>query len=271
MPTIDVNGLEMYYELEGSGPPVVLLAGLTQDHLGWAMQQPALVAAGYRTLAVDNRDAGQTAQSRSGYTIRQFADDTIGLMDALGLPSAHIVGSSMGGMIAQEIALAHPQRVMSLTLVCTTASIDAELAGVLRAWKAARPHGADDDFVLALSPWLFTYRFLQQPDAVRGFMGLVRGNPFPQTAASFVRQCDAILSHDTQDRVARIAAPTHVIVGSEDVLTPPRLSHALAGRIPGAKLTEIPASAHVLFLESPEPFNQAMLAFLDAQAPSATV
>jgi pimeloyl-ACP methyl ester carboxylesterase len=271
MPKIDVNGLEMYYELEGSGPTVVLLAGLTQDHLGWAMQQPALVAAGYRTLAIDNRDAGQTAQSRSSYTIRQFADDTVGLMDALGLPSAHVVGSSMGGMIAQEIALEHPQRVMSLTLVCSTASIEPEMAGVLRAWKAARPHAADDDFVLSLSPWLFTYRFLQQPEAVRGFMGLVRNNPFPQSAAGFLRQCDAVLSHDTEARLGRITVPTHVIVGAEDVLTPPRLSHVLAERIPGARLTTVPDSAHVLFLESPEAFNQPMLAFLDAQPKPAAV
>jgi pimeloyl-ACP methyl ester carboxylesterase len=266
MPKIDVRGLEMYYEIEGSGPPVVLLAGLSQDHLGWAVQQPALVAAGYRTLSVDNRDAGQTAQSRSSYTIRQFADDTVGLMDALGLSSAHIVGASMGGMIAQEIALNHPGRASSLTLVCTAASIDAELSGVLRAWKAARPHCAEDDFVLSLSPWLFSYRFLQQPEAVGGFMQLVRGNPFPQTVAGFQRQCDAVLSHHTEDRLGRIEVPTHVIVGTEDTLTPPRLSRVLAEHIPGARLTELPQVAHVMFLESPDTFNPPLLQFLEAEA-----
>ena len=262
MPKTTVNGLEMYYELEGSGPPVVLIAGLSQDHLGWAFQVPAVAAAGYRCLSFDSRDAGQTSESASPYAIRQFADDTVGLMDAVGLTSAHIVGASMGGMIAQEMALQHPARVSSLTLVCTASRIDAELGGILRAWKVQRPHGDPVDFVLSLSAWLFTHRFYQQPEAVRGFLQMVRDNPYPQSAAGFQRQCDAVLSHDTHDGLARITAPTHVIVGTEDILTPPRLSRELADRIQGATLTEVPDTAHVLFLEKPEAFNAALLRFL---------
>ena len=262
MPKTKVNGLEMYYELEGSGPPVVLIAGLSQDHLGWAFQVPALVAAGYQCLSFDNRDAGQTTESATPYTIRQFADDTAGLMDAVGLASAHIVGASMGGMIAQELALSHPARVSSLTLVCTASGMDSEMAGVLRAWKVQRPHGDPVDFVLSLSAWLFTHRFSQQPEAVRGFLQMVRDNPYPQSAAGFQRQCDAVLSYDAQDRAGRISAPTHVIVGTEDILTPPRQSRELADRIPDATLTEVPEAAHVLFLEKPQEFNAVLLEFL---------
>lgn len=266
MPKATVSGLEMYYELEGAGPPVVLIAGLSQDHLGWAFQVPALVGAGYRCLSFDSRDAGQTAQSTAAYTIRQFADDTVALMDALGLPAAHIVGLSMGGMIAQEIALTYPAHVSSLTLAGTTAAIDPQLAGILRAWKAARPHCADDDFVLSLSSWLFTYRFHQNPDAVRGFLDLVRSNPFPQSVEGFQRQCDAVLAHDVESTLAEITAPTHVMVGMEDALTPPRHSRELAARIPGATLTEVPAGGHAFSLETPDAFNDAMLGFLGRQA-----
>jgi pimeloyl-ACP methyl ester carboxylesterase len=271
MPKLIVKGLEMYYELEGAGPPVVLLPPLSQDHYAWGMQLPALAAAGYQTLALDNRDAGQTAQSTAPYTIRQFAEDAVGLMDAVGVAQARVVGGSMGGMIAQEIAIHYPDRVLSLTLVCTAASIEPELAGVIRAWRAARPHVPDDEFVQALSAWLFTHRFYQEVEAARGFMELVRGNPFPQSAAGFQRQCTAILSHDTVDRLERITAPTHVIVGAEDVLTPPRYSRALAAAISRARLTVVPGGAHALFNEIPDVFNRAMLQFLDAQPKPTTV
>jgi pimeloyl-ACP methyl ester carboxylesterase len=186
-------------------------------------------------------------------------------MEAVCVSSAHIVGASMGGMIGQEMALKHPNRIASLTLVCTVAAVDEEMAGVLRAWKASRPHVAADNFTLSLSAWLFTHRFFQQVEAVRGFMQLVRGNPFPQSVEGFQRQCDAVHGHNAADRVSTIAAPTHVIVGAEDILTPPRHSRALAAAIRGAQLTEVPAAAHVLWLEKPEDFNRALIGFLQSQ------
>ena len=265
MPKTNVRGLEMFYDVQGDGPPVVLIGGLSQDHQGWLFQVPALTAAGFRSVLFDSRDAGQTAHSSAAYDIRQMAEDTIGLMDAIGLPSAHVVGLSMGGMIAQEMAINHPSRVSSLTLVCTFASSDPELGGALRAWRDARPHCGDVDFVHMLSPWLFTHRFFQQAEAVKGFLGIVAGNPFPQSAAGFQRQCDAIMKHDTRDRLPQIKAPTHVIVGTEDVLTPARHSRWLAERIRGAKLTELPNAAHVLNMENAEAFNGALIGFLQAQ------
>ena len=264
MPTTNV-GLEMYYEIEGDGPPVVFIGGLTQDHLGWMLQVPAVSAAGYRCITFDNRDAGQTGQSASPYDIRQMADDTLRLMDAIGVSSAHIVGLSMGGMIGQEMAISHPNRVSSLTLACTAAATEPETAGVLRAWKAARPHCDDVDFVLMVSAWLFTHRFYQHAEAVQGFLQLVRSNPFPQTVAGFIRQCDAVLSHDTRDRVSRITAPTRIIVGTEDILTPARYSQWLADRIAGAELIRVPNAGHVLSLETPDEFNRVLIEFLQAQ------
>lgn len=262
MPTVNVNGLEMYYELEGSGPTVVLIGGLSQDHLGWAFQVPALAAAGYQVLSFDNRDAGQTAQSSAPYTILQFVDDTVGLMQAAGIGAAHIVGLSMGGMIAQEIAIRHPERVTSLALVATGAAMEPENARIIRAWKAARPHCDDLDFVMMLSSWLFTHRFFQQVEAVQGFLQLVSSNPFPQSAAGFQRQCDAVLAHDTRDRLSQIRVPTQVIVGAEDTLTPLRYSEALAVAIPGAKLTVVPDASHVLTIERADAFNRVLLEFL---------
>jgi pimeloyl-ACP methyl ester carboxylesterase len=261
----------MYYEIAGDGPPVVLIGGLSQDHVGWMFQVPALVSAGYRVITPDNRDAGQTAQSPSAYGIRDMADDTAGLMDALGISSAHIVGLSMGGMIAQEMAIGHPARVSSLTLVCTFAAMDPNTQGILRAWRAARPHCDDVDFTLMLSSWLFTHRFFQQPEAVRQFLELVSGNPFPQSATGFQRQCDAVMAHDARDRLSKIKAPTQIVVGAEDNLTPPHLSRDLAARITNARVAEVPKAAHVLSIEAPESFNGVLLEFLAAQRSAAAV
>ena len=271
MPRTNVGGLDMYYDVEGAGFPVVCISGLSLDHLAWGPQVPALTAAGYRCVLFDNRDAGQTSESGGAYSVRQMADDTVGLMDALGLASAHIVGMSMGGMIAQEIAIGHPSRVASLTLVCTAAAMEEGQRGIFRTWRALRPEAAADDFVQSLSPWLFTHRFYLDPEPMQAFLQMVRDNPFPQSAAAFQRQCDAVTGFNALDRLDAIAAPTHVIVGAEDILTPPRLSRTLAERIAGATLTELPAAGHVLQLETPEAFNPVLIRFLQAQSTSAPV
>jgi pimeloyl-ACP methyl ester carboxylesterase len=271
MSTTNVDGLEMYYEIEGDGPAVVFIGGMTQDHVGWMTQVPAVSAAGYRCVTFDSRDAGQTAPSAKPYDIRQMAGDTLGLMDAIGVSSAHIVGLSMGGMIGQEMAIDSPHRVSSLTLVCTCAAIEPQMAGILRAWKAARPHCDEVDFVLMLSSWLFTHRFYQHAAAVEGFLQLVRNNPFPQSVAGFIRQCDAVLAHDTRDRVSAITTPTRVIVGTEDALTPARYSQWLADSIPGAELIQVPNAAHLLSLETPDEFNRVLIEFLQAQPKAVAV
>jgi len=265
MPKIRINDLQMYYDLDDTGTPVVLVSGLTCDHTAWAPQLPDLRAAGYRCLPFDNRDVGQTAESPAAYTIRELAADTVGLMDALDIDSAHIVGASMGGMIAQEIGLNYPERVLSLTLVCTAATTGPQLKDVVRAWKAGRPPASPEELTLTISPWLFTYRFYEQPEPMEGLLQMVRDNPFPQTAAEFARQCDAILSHDAAGRLASLRAPTHVIVGTEDILTPRRYSQELARLIPAAKLTEIPDAGHGLFWETVPEFNRAVIEFLNGQ------
>lgn len=265
MPVTTIGGLEMYHESQGDGAPILLIGGLSQDHLGWAFQVPALAAAGYRVITPDNRDAGQTSQSQTPYTIAQMADDTVGLMDALDIDAAHVVGLSMGGMIAQEIAIQHPGRVTSLSLVCTLAAPEPAITGLLRAWRDARPHCDAVEFTLMVSSWLFTHRFFQQSETVEGFLQLVRSNPFPQSAEGFQRQCDAIFAHDTRGRLSAISAPTHVLVGSEDNLTPPRLSRDLAQQIRGATLTEVPSASHLLSIETPDAFNRVLLEFIAAQ------
>jgi pimeloyl-ACP methyl ester carboxylesterase len=263
MPKAAVEGLEMYYEVHGAGAPLVFISPLSGDHAAWAFQVPAFVDAGFQCMVFDNRDAGQTSESAlPGYTMRQFADDTVALMDAAGFGPSHVVGGSMGGMIAQEIAAVHPERVVSLTLVSTVARTDDTLAGLIRGWKTVRPQCSSEEFFRLISPWLFTYRFFEQPEPLQAVLQMTRESPFPQTPAGFGRQCEAIVAHDVLDRLPTIAAPSHVIGGTEDVLTPVRYSREIAGAIPGARLTEVPGAGHALFAEMAPIFNETVLGFL---------
>ena len=252
----------MYYELGDAGTPLVLIAPLGADHLNWGLVAPGLTAAGFRCLTFDNRDVGQTGTSTAAVTMRDFADDTAALMRAVGLPRAHVIGASFGGMIAQELALNYADQVQTLTLVCTASHQEDQPAALFRSWKAMQASLTPAAFFQAISPWLFSYRFLQQAEPMATVLGLVRANPYPQSAGGFARQADAIVAHDTRDRLAGIRIPTHVIVGAEDVLTPPRLSHAIAAAIPGATVTEVPAVAHALNSENPTAFTSAALGFL---------
>ncbi len=261
---IKVNDLNMYYKLEGTGEPVVFIAGLASDHLEWLpFHVPAFLAAGYQCVLFDNRDAGQTDESPvSAYTIKQLAGDAAGLLAQLNIKAAHVVGESMGGMIAQELAINYPELVRSLTLVCTWARSEPFHRAVSASWKNMRRKLTLEESFQAFGLWFFSWRFYENPEAEQTFLAEVRTNPHPQSVAAFERQWEAILTHDTLDRLGRITAPTHVIAGEADILVPLRLSRLLAEQIPGAKLTVIPESGHVLAFENPAVFNPMALAFL---------
>lgn len=264
MPTKNVCGMDVYYELSGHGNPVLFISGITADHSIWKLfQLAAFTSAGYSCLLFDNRDVGRTGESPTDtYTISQFVEDTVGLMDTVGLEPPHVVGYSMGGMIAQEMALSYPKRIRSLTLLSTAPRADAYLAALLASLKVAKRSLNREDFLLTLGLRVFTHRFFANLDAVKTWMSTALANPYPQSVAGFVRQADAILNHDTLGRLGSIAVPTHVIVGDEDILTPSRHSHVLAEQIPGARLTVIPEAGHVAFTEKAADFNRHALEFL---------
>ncbi len=261
MPKHRINGLDMYYDIVGEGQPLAVISGVSSDHTGWkATQVPDFTAAGFRCLLLDNRDVGQTGESPIPmYGTAQFASDTAELIRKLGFGPTDIVGASMGGMIAQQLALNHPDCVRSLTLVCTSARPDPYVKNVIEAWKTAASHFSREEFLQARMPWLFTHRFYEKTDIAAAYRQRVLSNPYPQTVAGFHRQCDTILSHDTLDLLPRIQVPTHVVVGAEDILIPPRHSRQIAEKIPGARLSIVPGTGHCLFWETTAEFNRAVL------------
>lgn len=274
MPTAPSNGIDVYYEQHGSGEPLLLIMGLAGDSLAWLYQRDAF-AAHYRTVVFDNRGVGRTSKPAGPYSIAQMADDAAGLMNALDIGRAHVVGVSMGGMIAQELALRHPQRVRSLVLGCTYARPD---AGVTATFEESLAHfggrkGADGAievdlttldpmaFIQRLLPLTFTPQFMMNelPKMIQVFAGALQHG---FDLGAIMSQVSATQAHDALDRLAQIAAPTLVLTGDSDLLIPPANSELIAARIPGATLQQIAGGSHGFNFEKPDEFNAAVLGFL---------
>ena len=252
----------MFYAEAGGGPPLLLIMGFGGDHLAWAYQF-RVFAERYRVIAFDNRGAGQTDAPDTPYTTALMADDAAGLLDALGVDRAHVIGVSMGGMIAQELALRHPARVRSLHLGCTLARPDAYMRALVAAWRTLRTSLSREDMLRAVALWLFApVTYEERPEFVEMVVQTALANPFPQTLVGFVRQSEAILGHDTLERLDAIRCPTLVSVAEDDILVPPRFSRRLAAGIPGAALRVLPGAGHVYFWEQPDAFNRLCLEFL---------
>ena len=262
MPTVQVGDIRIYYQEAGEGDPLVLLMGWGGDHTAWALQVPA-VSGEFRCIAPDNRGAGQSDQPDIPYTIRMLADDTVGLMNALGVARAHVAGLSMGGMLAQEIAINYPERVRTLGLHATAARLDPFVRAVGESLIRARAACAREEFVRTLLPWILSPRtYAERPDLVELIVQRLAENPHPATLAGLTRQAEACWAHDTLDRLGQIHCPTLITVGAEDIFVPLRFSRVLQERIPGAELLVIEGGGHGYLWEQADVFNAACLAFL---------
>jgi 3-oxoadipate enol-lactonase len=262
MPRVRVNDIEMNYELHGEGEPLVLIMGFTGSLEGWRPLVPAF-AREYRVLIFDNRGTGLTDKPAGPYSMPMMADDTAGLMDALGIESADVYGMSMGGMIAQELALRHPQKVRALVLGCTTPGrpnsrpkpqkIVEELASIAKV-------SVEERLEIVLR-WLFTEEFIAaNPQQVREITLNAFDLRTPRHAV--LGQLGAIAAHDTYDRLPQIGAPTLVIAGGDDEFVPSANSPILAERIPGAELVMYPKARHGYLYENAAEATAAVLDFL---------
>ncbi len=264
MATAKIDDLQMHYQVMGEGQPLVLIMGLagTADWWGRAVLRP--LARYFRLLIFDNRDAGRTTGPSTPYSIADMADDTARLMDHVGMTRAHVVGMSMGGMIAQELALRHPGQVDRLILGCTTpgfqtgVSPSSEVLGVMTADYRSGPRlRMVRDFArVTLAPGWLASHFYRIP----GLIAMMLRNPV--RPAAYSRQMAAIGVFDAGERLARIKAPTLVVHGDRDVLLPPENGRILARLIPGAKLVIFPGVAHGLNVENPRLFVSTVRDFL---------
>jgi len=274
MSTAQVNGIDLHYEEHGSGEPLLLIMGLAADSLAWMFQLPAF-AETYRTIVFDNRGVGRSSKPAGPYTIHQMAEDAAGLLQQLDIRRAHVLGVSMGGMIAQELTLRHPERVRSLVLACTYAKPDEgvgrQLESSLALFGGTRgTNGEIEIDVSKLDPMMFFQHLLpnvfnaqfimaELPKLMQVFAGALQ---FGFSMDAILAQVAATQTHDALDRLAAIGVPTLVLTGDADLLIPPQNSDVIASKIPGAKLVKIPGGSHGFNFETPDLFNKAVLDFL---------
>ena len=263
MATTAANGVDLWVEQEGKGDDVLFISGLADEGACW-VDQVAGLNDRYRLTTFDNRGVGRSSTPDGPFAITDFMADTVALMDALGLDRPHVVGSSMGGAIAQELALAHPGRVRSLVLNGTWCRGDRFLHEVFRNWMwSAEKADSIRDFLVTVNLWCFSPRIWNE-GTMDEWITAAEASPYAQSVDAFCRSSQALIDHDTADRIASITAPTLVTVGELDLAVPPRFSQELVERIPNARLVVIPAVGHQPFQETPQDYNRLLADFWQA-------
>jgi len=266
MAKVNINGCEIYYEVHGQGDPLVLIMGLRRNVEWWFRQIPAL-SEHFQVIAFDNRGAGRSDKPVMEYSMRLFADDTAGLMKALDISKAHILGISMGGYLAQELALNYPAKVKSLVLGCTGCGGDrAVIMSPERMEKFTANKGLTPEEILRKDMDIyFSDDYVDQhPEKIKEFVEISMRHYQP--ADAFLRQFDACLRHDTGDRLNQLSAPTLIMTGDDDPLVPPQNSHILKDLIPGADLSVFAGGRHCFFIETADQFNKKAVDFLKANS-----
>ena len=267
MPTIQFRGRALEYEIHGEGerPPLVLAAGAGGSFTGWLPLQVPELSRKRPVVLFNYRGIGASDDDGRAFTTADLADDLVGLLDALSIPRVDLLGTSMGGMAAQELALRHPARLRRLVLTGTYARPDAKRRMLFDHWAslAVREESAET-IAREQILWSLQDDTLEQGDLIEGMLGYLeeRGTPF--TADLFARQCQACIAHDTADRLGAIDHATLVVSGRLDRLTPPKFHRALADAIPNARLVTLRSAAHLAMVEAAERFNQLVRRFLDA-------
>jgi 3-oxoadipate enol-lactonase len=256
------QGAQIYWDQQGEGPPLLLIMGLGWTSQMWHRSRPVL-AAQFRTIALDNRGVGQSDVPPGPYPIALMASDAAAVLDAAGVESAHICGMSMGGMIAQEFALQCPQRVRSLILGCTApggphaVQAEREVIQLLMA-----PRTSPEEMAKAINPYIYDAGTSDE----RKEEDLAVRRPWFPTPEGYLAQLQGIMAWEAYSRLPQIAAPTLVIHGESDRLVPPENGRRIAARIPNAKLVMIPNASHIFPTDQTEAVHRTILDFLAAHA-----
>jgi 3-oxoadipate enol-lactonase len=256
------DGTRIHYEVTGKSgaTPVLMIQGLGASKNAWNLQRIAM-ATRFRIISFDNRGAGRSDKPTEPFTLEQMADDALAVLDAAGIETAHVVGASMGGVISQIVAVKYPHRVRSLTLVCTACRNHPWRQELLQSWAKTAEEKGMIEVGKEAAQWVMSPRSFRRLVPAFTWMGPLAAL---RPRHSFVSQIDAILDtrEDLVDQLSTITAPTMVIVGNQDILTPRGDSEEIAERIPNSELVVISGAAHGLMMEHSSTFNKILIEFL---------
>lgn len=258
MPIVEVNGVKLAYEEHGSGEPFVWVAGTGISGGVWGKWQVPHFSDRYRCITFDLRGTGASDSPVGGYSVPVFAADVLGLLDHLGIERAHFAGVSLGSAIIQELAISHPERVRSATLISTWSSTRREHH--IRRWFEGRlltlKSGAPIEVFRAFGFWMASHTVIDlEPELQAEVEAFFAANSAAQPPHAYIGHFEADLEHDTMDRLGEIRCPTLVVYGDEDLITLPRYNETVASRIPGAISRVIPQAGHFAWVERGDQMN----------------
>lgn len=264
MSKVEVNGIKINYEVEGDGPPLLLIAGLASSSLAWTALLPMLTK-DFTCITFDNRGTGQTDVPEGPYTIDQMADDAAGLIEHLGLGPVNVVGWSLGGSVLQSLLIRHGHLLKRAVLLSAFPSYTPVQQAWLDASLILRREGLDP-VSLGLNglPWGFSPKMLFDHDAAYEMSKLALGDPYPTTFEGFAAQAEGLRNYDSRPDLPKVTTPTLVLVGAEDVLTPPSQSVEISELAPSATLQVLPRGGHGMVLEYPVETIGAITSYLSA-------
>ncbi len=265
------TGIDMYYQVEGSGDPLLLIMGTAADHSTWDAQVGAY-RHNYTVITYDARGTGRSSQPtrRSDYSMRILADDAAALLDELGVGRAHVSGLSLGSATAQELAINHPDKVATLQLHCTWGRSDEWFIRMIDTNEVFVLNDDPAGYIRTALLWVASPTFINdQPSDVEAFeRGFILENPHPPSKAGMLGHFHADKTHDTLDRLASIKVPTLITSGEVDWQVPTRYGLEVQERIPGSTMHVFrgPHSSHIAFHEMVEEWNAFTLGWLDRQS-----
>jgi pimeloyl-ACP methyl ester carboxylesterase len=267
MPTVQANGIEINYEVQGEGEPIVLIPYLAADQACYAFQV-AEYAKQFACFSVDLRGAGLSGKPDGVYTTELFADDIAAFMQAAGIERAHVSGLSLGAATGMWLAAKHPQRVKTLSLHSAWPASDPYLRVVVQGWQvmAQALASVTETVIQGIFPWCFTPElYAARPEYVASLAEFVRGRPMPPVDA-FIQQSGAVLAHDATAVLGSIQAPTLITFGRHDLVCSTRFAAPLREAIAGSEVIVFEDCSHAPIYENVEDFNSRTLAFLQRHA-----
>ncbi|MFA6972048.1 MAG: alpha/beta hydrolase [Gallionella sp.] len=262
MPSVIINGVDLYFECHGKGKPLMFIAGLASDSQSW---QPIVeeLSLNYLVIRPDNRGAGRTKPQNIETSIQHIADDCIALIEYLGLSSVTLIGHSMGGFVALDCAIRYPEQVANLILAGTSAFNSERNNALFRDWVSDMRSGMDPErWFRNIFYWIFSKRLFENEETLNDAVRFAIEYPYPQSDIAFEKQVNAIRKFNCRKSLPGIKSNTLIVFGKEDLLFPPEESIKVLHAIPGARVSLIEDAAHAIHVENPNAFTDCVSHFL---------